>query len=119
MHQLGHPIRIDPALETDHHIAAVSTSGRVLRAYYSGSARRRFEAKHGFVVVPPPALSPWGLAVRVAARALTENRLVHRGRALDSLTERLPSPAAARFVALMVEAAAVAGHARYDAGQAI
>jgi glycosyltransferase involved in cell wall biosynthesis len=119
LHRLGHPIRIDPTLETDHHILAVSTSGRVLRAYYSGSARRRFEAKHGFVVVPPPALSPWGLAVRVAARALTENRLVDRGQALDSLTERLPSPVAARFVALMVEAAAVAGHARHDAGQAI
>jgi hypothetical protein len=57
--------------------------------------------------------------VRVAARALTEDRLVHRGRALDSLTDRLPTPAAARFVALMVEAAAVAGHDRYDAGQAI
>ena len=99
------PIRIDPTLETDHHIAAVSTSGRVLRAYYSGSARRRFEAKHGFVVVPPPAMSPWGLAVRGAARALTEDRLVRRGRALDALTQRLPTPAAARFVALMVEAA--------------
>ena len=119
LHRLGHPIRIDPTLETDHHVAAVSTSGRVLRAYYSGSARSRFEAKHGFVVVPPPPLSPWGLAVRGAAQTLTEDRLVDRGPALDSLTERLPTPAAARFVALMVEAAAVAGHARYDAGEAI
>ena len=51
VHSAGVPITVVPGLETDHHIAATTTAGRALRAYYSGSARRRFEAKHGFQVV--------------------------------------------------------------------
>ena len=55
------PSCVDPGLETDHHIASTSTRDRALRAYYSGSARHRFEAKHGAAVVAAaPSLSTRG-----------------------------------------------------------
>ena len=111
--------RSSPGLETDHHIAATTTAGRALRAYYSGSARRRFETKHGFQVVAPAGLDPWNLAVGAAARLLSERGIGRAGRAVDRLADRLPRWVAEKAVALTVEAGALAGYRRSDAGQAI
>ncbi len=54
-----------PELETDHHIAATTTAGRGVRAYYAGSASRRFEAQARRACCPGGGgRDPWGLAVR-------------------------------------------------------
>jgi GT2 family glycosyltransferase len=119
VHCAGVPITVVPALETDHHIAATTTAGRALRAYYSGSARRRFESEHGFQVLAPGGLDPWNLAVAGAARVLDEAGIGRAGRAVDRLADRLPRWVAEKAVALTVEAGAVAGYRRSDAGQAI
>ena len=119
VHSAGVPITVVPELETDHHIAATTTAGRALRAYYSGSARRRFEAKHGFQVVAPTGRDPWNLAVGAAARLLSERGIGRAGRAVDRLADRLPRWVAEKAVALTVEAGALAGYRRSDAGQAI
>ena len=104
MHDAGVPITVVPTLETDHHIAATTTAGRALRAYYSGSARRRFESKHGFQVLAPGGRDPWNLAVGAAARMLGEHGIGRAGRAVDRLADRLPRWVAEKAVALTVEA---------------
>jgi GT2 family glycosyltransferase len=119
VHSAGVPIAVVPGLETDHHIAATTTAGRALRAYYSGSARRRFEAKHGFQVVAPGGHDPWNLTVGATARVLSEKGIGRAGRTVDRLADRLPRWAAEKAVALTVEAGALAGYRRSDAGRAI
>jgi glycosyltransferase involved in cell wall biosynthesis len=119
LHRAGVRIDVVPALETDHHIAATTTAGRALRAYYSGSARRRFEAKHGFQVIPPGGRRPWNLAVAAVARLLTEAGIDRAGRAVDTVADRLPRWLAEKAVALTVESGALAGYRRADAGRAI
>jgi glycosyltransferase involved in cell wall biosynthesis len=119
LHRAGVPIVVVPGLETDHHIAATTTAGRALRAYYSGSARRRFEAKHGFQVLAPGGHDPWNLGVRTAARLLTEGGIGRTGRAVDRVADRLPRALAEKAVALTVEAGSLAGYRRADAGRAI
>ena len=118
LHAAGVPIVVVPGLETDHRIAATTTDGRAERAYQSGSARRRFEAKHGFQVVPGPGRAPWELAVRTTSRLLTESGIGRAGRAVDRVADRLPSWLAEKAVALTVEAGAAAGYRRSEAGQA-
>jgi glycosyltransferase involved in cell wall biosynthesis len=118
-HAAGVAIVVVPGLETDHHIAATTTAGRALRAYYSGSARRRFELKHGFQVVPHAGGGPWNLAVAAAARVLTEGGIGRAGRAVDKVADHLPGWLAEKAVALTVEAGSLAGYRRADAGGAI
>ncbi len=115
----GVPIHLVKELETEHHLAAVTTAGRGVRAYYSGSASRRFEAKHGFDVRTAQRRDPWGLAVSGVSRVLNERTVSAMGRAVDRVADRLPSPVAAKAVALVVEAGSLAGHRRRDAGGAI
>ena len=115
----GVPIVVEPGLETDHHIAATTTAGRALRAYYSGSARRRFETKHGFQVMAPAGRDPWNLAVGAAARLLREQDIGRAGGAVDRLADHLPRRVAEKAVALTVEAGALAGYRRSDAGRTI
>lgn len=118
--RLGVPIIVVPALEADHHIAATTTRGRVRRAYYSGSARHRFEAKHGTqVLATGPPRDPWSLAVAATSRVLTEHTLETLSEAVDRTAGRLPARLAEKAIALLVEAAASAGHRRTDAGLAI
>jgi hypothetical protein len=119
VHDAGVPITVVPELETDHHIAATTTAGRSLRAYYSGSARRRFESKHGTEVVAPSGRDTWNLAVRATAHILSEPGIGRAGGAVDRLSDRLPRWLAEKAVALTVEAGALAGYRRSDAGQAI
>ena len=114
------PITVVPDLETDHHIAATTTAGRALRAYYSGSARRRFEAKHGFQVVAPSRPRP----VEPRRRApppdcSASGASAGRAAAVDRLADRLPRWVAEKAVALTVEAGALAGYRRSDAGRTI
>ena len=117
--RLGVPIHLVPELETDHHVAATTTSGRGVRAYYAGSASRRFELKHGVTVHGQAARSPWGLAVAGTARVLTEGSVASLGKAVDRVADRLPRSVATKAVALLVEAGSAAGHRRTDAGRAI
>jgi glycosyltransferase involved in cell wall biosynthesis len=119
LHRAGVPIVVVPGLETDHHIAATTTAGRALRAYYSGSARQRFEAEHGFQVVAPGGHDAWNVGVRTAARLLTEGGIARAGRAVDRVADRLPQALAEKAVALTVEAGSLAGYRRADAGRAI
>ena len=116
----GVPITVVPGLETDHHIAATTTAGRALRAYYSGSARRRFEAKHGFQVVAPSRPRP--VEPRRRGRRPAAQRAGHRPggpRLSTALRTACRAWVAEKAVALTVEAGALAGYRRSDAGRAI
>ena len=118
--RLGVPIVVVPALEADHHVEATTTGGRALRAYYSGSARHRFEAKHGTqVLASSRSFDPWSLAVNATARLMTERVIGTVGRTVDRAAERLPAPIAEKAIALLVEAGAQAGYRRRDASGAI
>jgi glycosyltransferase involved in cell wall biosynthesis len=112
LHALGIPVVLAPELETSHHVAATTTTGRAQRAFYSGAARLRFEAKHGTDMLPPatPGAGLWSRAVRVTAARLTEERLVRAGTTVDRCLPRLPAPLGRKAVALLVESAALAGH---------
>lgn len=120
----GIPIVVDPGLETDHHVAATTTEDRTLRAYYSGSARHRFEAKHGTTVLAPSprggrVRDPWTAAVSTLAALLDERRTGVAGRTADRAIGRLPAAVGGKLVALLVEAGSLAGYRRADAGGAI
>ncbi len=67
----------------------------------------------------PTGRDPWNLAVGAAARLLNERGIGRAGRAVDRLADRLPRWVAEKAVALTVEAGALAGYRRSDAGQAI
>ena len=110
LHEAGVPIVVAPGLETDHHVAATTTSGRALRAYQSGTAKRRFEAKHGVRVDGPRGHDPWNLAVRAGSRLLSESGIDRVGDLVDQLADRSPRWVAEKAVALSVEASALAGY---------
>jgi glycosyltransferase involved in cell wall biosynthesis len=117
LHLAGVQVLLDPGLETVHAIAATTTADRALRAYYSGSARCRFEQKHGLA---PGGTGPgaWSRAVDLLAGRLDEQRSRRLGSVLDRRLGLLPPPTRRRAIALLVEAAARAGHRRRDAGGA-
>lgn len=117
--EAGVPIEVVPGLETDHHIAATTTADRSLRAYYSGSARHRFEAKHGFRVLPEAARDPWGAMVGATASVLSERGVGRVAGLVDKTAGHLPRRLGEKSVALLVEAGARAGYRRTDAGRAI
>ena len=112
-----------PGLETDHHVAATTTAGRGVRAYYAGSASRRFELKHGVDGSPTATrgLAPGGAGSRAASGAghSARARWPRWAEAVDRVADRLPAAVATKAVALLVEAGSAAGHRRTDAGQAI
>ncbi|MCL2542007.1 MAG: glycosyltransferase [Nocardioidaceae bacterium] len=111
LHQAGIPVVIDPALETPHHLAAVTCEERARRAFHSGAARLRFERKHDLPTSTAPD-SAWGRAVERAAAYLTEERAAAWGRRLDRRVGRVPAPLARKIVAFLVESASAAGHRR-------
>jgi glycosyltransferase involved in cell wall biosynthesis len=118
--QAGVPMVVDPALETDHHVAATTTAGRALRAYYSGSARHRFEAKHGTAALARGrSTDPWSLAVSATGRLMTERVIATVGSAVDKAAGRLPARIAEKAIALLVEASAQSGYRRRDASGVI
>nr|WP_307861105.1 glycosyltransferase family A protein [Microbacterium sp. SD291] len=104
------PVELAPELETDHHVAATTTEVRVRRAFYSGAARLKFEAKHG--VDTSGALNRrtglWDRLVSITARKDLA-ALSRSARSLDATLDRLPRWLAEKRVSLLVEAAAVSG----------
>lgn len=112
LHAAGLAIALDPALETGHRAAAVTTAIRARRAQDAGAARHRFETLHPEAGLPSaiPAPSPWNLAVRAVSRL--PGRPPAGARAVDLLLRLLPRPVGRKLVALWVEGAGVAGYRR-------
>ncbi len=81
---LGVPIVLDRRLETEHRIAATTTSGRAQRAFYSGAAKRRFELKHGLVAPTAASRTTWDHVVAALARHLDEDRAQAVGSVVDA-----------------------------------
>ncbi|MBS2936459.1 glycosyltransferase family 2 protein [Nocardioides sp. J2M5] len=110
LQQSGVAITLVPALETEHRIAATTTAMRLQRAFYSGAARRRFEAKHGLPVGPRPPASAWERLVALLAGTLGERSARALGAAIDAVARVVPAAVSSRAVALSIDAAARAGH---------
>lgn len=115
----GVPIILDPQLETEHRIAATTTAVRAQRAFYSGAARRHFEAKHRVTGSSARSGGIWDRAVGALAKRLDEKRIGHLGSAVDACAGPLPDRVAEKAVAMLVEAAARSGHARGQTSGAI
>lgn len=119
VYEAGYPIVLDPALETTHHAAAVTTDSRVRRAYHSGQARHLFDSIHGAGKPGPGPTRPtntsaWNIATNVLADSLSYERACTLAAGLDRAPPRLPIAVSSKLIALLVEAAAVAGYAKPD-----
>lgn len=111
LHLLGRPIVVEPVLQADHHVAAVTTTIRATRAYLSGRSMRRFERKHGLdLAAAGPPRSAWTAGVAALAARLDEDGCRAWGERTEAALPRLPRPMATKSVALVVEAAARAGY---------
>lgn len=111
LHLLGRPIVVEPVLQADHHVAAVTTTLRATRAYLSGRSMRRFERKHGLDLgAGAPPRSAWSKAVAALAARLDEDGVRRWGERVEAALPRMPRPIATKSVALVVEAAARAGY---------
>lgn len=115
----GIPVLLDPGLETEHRIAATTTASRAQRAFYSGAAQLKFDAKHGITNPRHSPSGPWQRGVSTVAASLDEDRATRLGRLVDHLADVLPERVARKAVALTVESSAIAGRVRGDAGGAI
>lgn len=113
------PVVLDPELETQHRIAATTTASRAQRAYYSGSARARFEGKHHVASHPDPPTSAWDRAVNQLAGRLDEKSAQQLGGIIDRAAAVLPPAIARKAVALAIQSSSRSGHASGAAGQAI
>jgi glycosyltransferase involved in cell wall biosynthesis len=108
----GATIRLDPRLEVPHHVAATTTAIRSRRAYLSGSARTRFNEKHGIVkdsnATSDAKWSPWNTAVRVMS--LVPSSIREGGaHTVDRVGDRLPIGLTRKLIALCVESSGRAG----------
>ncbi|AZZ40496.1 glucosyltransferase [Acidipropionibacterium jensenii] len=113
LREAGIPVVIDTSLETDHHAAAVTTPSRVRRAYHSGEARRLFDQIHGpgaSSAVRPVDATTWNRLVGATANQLTYRRASALSEVVDTAIRGLPGPVGRKLVALLVEAAGVAGY---------
>lgn len=113
IHQAGFPVRLVPALETRHHMAAVTTVIRSSRAFHSGAARRIFEDRHGKEVLgDPTVLEPtaWNRLVLGLGNKLDAPRTAMLARLVDQASRLFPAPIARKLIALTVESAALAGY---------
>ncbi len=112
----GVPIVLEPRLETTHHAANTDAVVRLRRAYASGRARVRFDAKHGTHYAPGAGAGTkaraWRRIVTSAAARADPERLADWGRRIDALLPYLPPAAGFRLVAGAVDAAALAGYRR-------
>lgn len=117
----GHPVELDPGLETPHRVAAVTTRIRARRASQAAAARRIFEAAHGTAALPPavPPWSAWNTAVRAAALAVTVVGPQRGGAVVDAALPGLPRPVGRKLVALAVEGAALSAYRRPDRAQEV
>ncbi len=117
--QAGVPVVLDPSLETEHRIAATTTAMRTERAYYSGAARRRFEAKHAIDVAHSTPTNTWERTVATIALGLDEKRSRRLGEVIDGVARVAPERVAGKAIALAIDAAARAGHRTGSTGRAI
>ena len=117
--QAGVQVRLHPELETPHHIAATTTEIRVARAYLSGAARRRFEAKHGREAhgTEAPARGTWNRLVAGTAKVLGLPALRRAARFADRTADLLPKYLAEKQISLLVEAAGRSGGIRAETEQ--
>ena len=110
VHRLGIQIEVVPAAEVRHHMASIDTRTRAQRAFWSGQARRQFEAIHGSEVSSPPgAPTWWSRATATVARGLDDRRTERLGSAIDRALPVIPAPLGRKAVALLVESAGLAG----------
>ena len=115
LHQSGVRVVLAAEAETTHHVAAISTQIRMRRSFYSGSARRLFDAKHPKAWGTAPqrrgdaAPSLWERLVAAEANLLTAASVERVGAAIDRALPFLPHYVAEKLVASGVEAASLAG----------
>ena len=113
LREAGIPVILDSSLETDHHAAAVTTPSRVRRAYHSGEARRLFDQIHrdnASSAARPADPTVWNRLVGATADRLTYRRASALAEVVDAAIRGLPAPVARKLIALLVEAAGVAGY---------
>ena len=115
LHQAGVRVVLAPEAETTHHVAAISTQIRMRRSFYSGSARRLFDAKHPTAwgaaseLRADTAPTLWDRLVTAEANFLTAASVERVGAAIDRALPFLPHYVAEKLVASGVEAASLAG----------
>lgn len=106
----GFPVEIVPELTTAHHVAAVTTKIRGLRALHSGAAREKFVELHGTHALPhSQGTGMWDRAVAGLSAVSNEKSIEIIGGAVDSAISSLPEPVGRKLVALVVESAGLAG----------
>lgn len=106
----GYPVIIAPELTTPHHVAAVTTKIRVMRALHSGAARETFVAAHGPEALPvSSATGLWNSLVSGLSKISTERTLDVAAGAVDGILPRIPKKIGTKLVALLVESAGTAG----------
>lgn len=118
LHAAGIPVVLDPALETDHHVAATTTRIRATRAFLSGAAQRTFERKHGTAPLTRGPITarrgPWDVLVAGSGRLATPRTIAGATRVIDATLPVLPHRIGHKAVAWAVESASVGGKLRPD-----
>jgi glycosyltransferase involved in cell wall biosynthesis len=111
LHLLGVPIVIPRGFTTMHHGPVTSTLERASRAYSSGSAKQRFEAKHGASALGETQAerSAWNALVAATSVAANERSIRTVASVADRTIAHLPPWVAEKAVALLVQASARAG----------
>lgn len=108
LHLAGREVHVAPDFTTLHHGPVVTAEERVLRAFHSGSAYRKFVAKHGVDPYPRTGRpdSVWNAAVRALSLAAHDRSVSNAGRALDRHLDRMPHWLGHKLTALAIQAAA-------------
>lgn len=115
--EAGIPIEISREIEVPHSMASVTTRTRVERAFLSGQARHLFDEIHGPGAsgpVRPEDPTAWNRLVVATADGLTARRAAGLASAADLAIRGLPASLARKLVALLVEAAGIAGYRACD-----
>lgn len=118
LHSAGLPIVVDPRLEIEHHGPATSTESRAARAFVSGASKAAFRRRHpGVDHAPDPAKrqtpveQSWKYGVHAVAQLLRARQSYARaGRCVDVAIRALPSQVGGKLIAVLVEAAGIAGN---------
>lgn len=115
LYRSGVEIVVDREAEVEHLGPALGAETRIPRAFISGASKKSFRQLHpGALPTNKPADSArahlWRLAVGCVAHALRSREAsAVAGRITSSGSKLLPEPLAAKLLALMVEAASLAG----------
>lgn len=108
--EAGYDVVLAPDLECDHFGAAATTEARAVRAYEAGAARTVFTGRHPEALPPQtPPTGAWGTLVKGLARRSDGASIARTARRVDRLVPRLPRSVAQKAIALVVEAASLAG----------